>query len=108
LDASDCILAVGTRLAVAAFQPEQQVIHLDVDSAEVGRNHKKSFGLVGEARKTLEAVVERVRKAAPPRATRKDEHSTLREVIVLDDTLEPQSSILKSLPAGGREGARLV
>src|SRR3989442_3127973 len=56
LDASDCILAVGTRLAVAAFQPEQQVIHLDIDSAEIGRNHKKSFGLVGDARKTLEAL----------------------------------------------------
>jgi acetolactate synthase-1/2/3 large subunit len=100
LDRADVILAVGSRLAVAGFQPDQQVIHLDVDPEEIGRNHKKSFGLVGDAKKTLEALMERLRKGAPPRATRKDEHSTLREEIVLDDTLQPQSQILRSLRAG--------
>jgi acetolactate synthase-1/2/3 large subunit len=108
LDGSDVILAVGTRLAVAAFQPAQQVIHLDVDPEEIGRNHKKTFGLVGDARKTLEALLERLRKGAPPRVTRKDEHQTLREELVHDDTLEPQSRILKALRAGVPEDALFV
>jgi acetolactate synthase-1/2/3 large subunit len=108
LDQADLILAVGTRLAVAGLKPEQQVIHLDIDPHEIGRNHKQSFGLVGDARKTLEALLERLRKGAPPRATRKDEHQTLREEIVLDDTLQPQSSILKALRAGVPEDALLV
>src|SRR5436309_13057396 len=45
LDGADVVLAVGTRCAVAMFQPAQQVIQIDADSDEIGRNHQKTSGL---------------------------------------------------------------
>src|ERR671931_2113859 len=46
LNAADVILVVGSRCALAAFLPEQQIIQVDVDPEEVGRNYPKTFGLV--------------------------------------------------------------
>ncbi len=63
LDRADLVLAVGTRLATAALQPAQQVIQVDVDPEEIGRNHARTLGLVGDARATLERLAERVRAA---------------------------------------------
>ena len=104
---ADVILAVGTRFALAVPKADQQVIHIDIDPDEIGRNHRKSFGLVGDARGTLEAMVEAVRAAAPPRSSRKAEHEALRaETAALAQ--EPQGSIVKSLRAGMPENAILV
>jgi acetolactate synthase-1/2/3 large subunit len=104
---ADVILAVGTRFALAVPKADQQVIHIDIDPDEIGRNHRKTFGLVGDARGTLEAMVEAVRAAAPPRSSRKAEHEALRaETAALAQ--EPQGSIVKSLRAGMPENAILV
>jgi len=104
---ADVILAVGTRFALAVPKADQQVIHIDIDPDEIGRNHRKSFGLVGDARSTLEAMVEAVRAAAPPRSSRKAEHEALRaETAALAQ--EPQGGIVKSLRAGMPENAILV
>ncbi|HEU5191840.1 MAG TPA: thiamine pyrophosphate-dependent enzyme [Methylomirabilota bacterium] len=104
---ADVILAVGTRFALAVPKADQQVIHIDIDPDEIGRNHRKSFGLVGDARGTLEAMVEAVRAAAPPRSSRKAEYEALRaETAALAQ--EPQGSIVKSLRAGMPENAILV
>ena len=73
LGRADLILAVGTRLALAAPRPEQQVIQIDVDPEEIGRNHYRTVGLVGDARATLLRLLERLRATAPPRPSRKAE-----------------------------------
>ena len=67
LDAADLVLVVGSRLAIAGLQPDQQVVQVDVDPDEIGRNHGLTFGVVGDARLTLERMLERLRPA-PPRA----------------------------------------
>jgi len=104
---ADVILAVGTRFALAVPKADQQVIHIDIDPDEIGRNHRKTFGLVGDASGTLEAMVEAVRAAAPPRSSRKAEYEALRaETTALAQ--EPQGSIVKSLRAGMPENAILV
>ena len=104
---ADVILAVGTRFALAVPKAEQQVIHIDIDPDEIGRNHRKSLGLVGDARATLESMVEAVRAATPPRPSRKAEYQGLRaETAALAQ--EPQGSIVKSLRAGTPENAILV
>ena len=104
---ADVILAVGTRFALAVPKADQQVIHIDIDPDEIGRNHRKTLGLVGDARATLEAMVEAVRSATPARPSRKAEYQTLRtETAALAQ--EPQGSILKSLRAGTPENAILV
>ena len=105
---ADVVLAVGSRLALVSFQPGQRIIQIDVDEEEIGRNHPDTFGLVGDARATLEALLERLRAAAPPRAPAKAEREALRAEIAVAAIQEPQASILKALRAGTPEDAIFV
>ncbi|HYB42481.1 MAG TPA: thiamine pyrophosphate-dependent enzyme, partial [Candidatus Methylomirabilis sp.] len=108
LHAADVVLAVGSRLALVTFERNQKIIHLDVDEGEIGRNHPTAVGLVGDACATLEALLERLRAAAPPRPSLKAEREALRAEIAALATQEPQASILKALRAGTPEDAILV
>jgi acetolactate synthase-1/2/3 large subunit len=105
---ADVVLAVGTRLALVTFKPGTRIIHIDADEREIGRNHKDTLGLVGDARATLEALLERLRAACPPRPSRKAEHEALRAKIAADNTMEPNASIIKALRAATPENAILV
>jgi acetolactate synthase-1/2/3 large subunit len=107
LDAADVILVVGSRVAVAGFQPGQQVIQVDVDPDEIGRNHGLTFGVVGDARLTCERLLERLRAAAP-RASRKAEREALRAEIAALDTQEPNASIVRSLRAAVPEDGIVI
>jgi acetolactate synthase-1/2/3 large subunit len=102
------ILVVGSRVAIAAFKPEQQVVQIDVDGDEIGRNHGKTFGLVGDARATLQRLLERLRASAAPRTSRKAEREALRNELAALDTQEPNSSIMRSLRAGVPEDAIII
>jgi len=109
LDAADVVLAVGTRLAVAMLRPEQPVIQLDIDPEEVGRNHSKTLGLVGDARATLEALLARLQVAGPPRPSRKAEHERLRaRLAAVAAEFEPPAAILRSLRAAIPEDGIVV
>ncbi len=107
LDAADVVLVVGSRLAIAGLQPGQPVVQVDVDPDEIGRNHGLTFGVVGDARLTLERMLERLRAAAP-RPSRKAERETLRAEVAALDTQEPNSPILKSLRSATPEDAIVV
>ena len=107
LDSADLVFVVGSRLALAGFQPGQQVVQVDVDPDEIGRNHGLTFGVVGDARLTLERMLERLRATAP-RASRKAERETLRAELAALDTQEPNASILRSLRAGTPEDAIVI
>ena len=100
LEAADVVLVVGSRLATAGLKPDQLAIQIEIDPDEVGRNHKKTFALVGDARATLEALLERLRAAGAPRPSRKAEREDLRARIAAGSDQEPQHSILQSLRAG--------
>src|SRR5881296_4207346 len=108
LDAADVILVVGTRCAVAMFQPAQQVIQIDADPDEIGRNHKKTSGLVGDAKATLEALLERLRAGGKPRASQKAEREKIRDEVAGFMTQEPNSSILRSLRQGIPQDATVI
>ena len=108
LDAADVVFVVGSRCALAAFQPAQKIVQLDVDAEEIGRNHPVSVGLVGDARATLERLLERLRADAPPRPSRKTERERLREALAALDTQEPNHSILAALRAGTPDDAIVV
>jgi acetolactate synthase-1/2/3 large subunit len=105
---ADVVLAVGTRLALVSFKPGTRIVQIDADENEIGRNHKDTLGLVGDARATLEALLERLRAAAPPRPSRKAEHETVRANIAAQNTMEPNASILRALRAGAPENTILV
>jgi acetolactate synthase-1/2/3 large subunit len=108
LDDADTIFVVGSRCAVAGFQPTQKIVQLDVDAEEIGRNHPVAAGLVGDARLTLERLLERLRTDAPPKPSRKREREQLREAVAALDTQEPNHSILASLRAGTPEDAIVI
>jgi acetolactate synthase I/II/III large subunit len=105
---ADVVLAVGSRLATVSFKSGTRIIQIDADEREIGRSHGDTLGLVGDARATLEALLERLRAASPPRPSRKAEHEALRARIAADDSMEPNASILRSLRAGTPESAILV
>ena len=100
LDAADVVLVVGSRCAAAMFQPAQQVLQIDADPDEIGRNHTKTSGLVGDAKATLEALLERLRAGGTPRASQKAEREKIRDEVAGFMTQEPNSSILRSLRQG--------
>jgi acetolactate synthase I/II/III large subunit len=108
LDRADVVLAVGTRLATVALQPAQQVIQIDVDQEEIGRNHPKTHGLVGDARATLERLADRLHATGPARPSRRAEREAVRAATAAADDQEPQASIQRSLRAGTPPGAILV
>ena len=107
MDQADLVLAVGTRLALGGFKPDMQVIHIDADPEEIGRNHKKTIGLVGDARATLQALLDRVR-AGGARDSRKAEWESLRARVVETGATEPQASINAALREGIPEDAVLI
>ena len=108
IHAADVVLVVGSRLALVTFAPGQRIVQIDVDPEEIGRNHKNTVGLVGDARGTLEALLEKLRAAAAPRSSRKAEREALRAEIAALMTQEPQTSILRSLRSGCPEDTILV
>jgi acetolactate synthase-1/2/3 large subunit len=105
---ADVVLAVGSRLAQVTFKPGTRIVQIDADEQEIGRNHKDTLGLVGDARATLEALLERLRAAAAPRTSRKAEHEALRARTAAENPLVPNASIIKSLRAGAPENTILV
>jgi len=62
---TDCLFAIGTRFddrltgGVETFAPEAEVIHADIDAAEISKNVEADYPLVGDAA----AVVEQVHEA---------------------------------------------
>ena len=57
----DVVLAVGTRFANAEAKSSQQVVQIDVDLEEIGRNHKKTFGILGDARLALTQLLKTIK-----------------------------------------------
>ena len=102
----DLVLAVGSRLANPDVLTGHQVIQIDVDDEEIGRNHKDTIGLVGDARRTLEELYRELSTAQPPRPSRKAELEAAREERQRTiRKVEPQDSLTaavrKAIPDDG-------
>jgi acetolactate synthase-1/2/3 large subunit len=76
----DCLLAVGTRFgeiptgSFGARVPEN-LIHVDIDPAVLGRNYPAKVAIEGDARATLEAILEGLTTAGVSRPDRAAEVS---------------------------------
>ena len=68
----DLLIAVGARFDdrvtgnLASFAPNAQVIHIDVDAAEIGKNVGTHIPIVGDVKQVLIEIIHRV-KARPER-----------------------------------------
>ena len=62
VSAADLIIAIGMRFddrataSVAGFAPKAQIIHIDVDPAEIGKNVKVDVPIVGDVKHVLKAL----------------------------------------------------
>ena len=62
VDGSDLIIAIGMRFddratgRVSGFAPHAQVIHIDVDPAEIGKNVRVTVPIVGDVKNILRAL----------------------------------------------------
>jgi len=63
---ADVLLVVGLRFSdrttgkVEEFCPEAKIIHIDIDTAEIGKNAKVDLPIVADAKKTLSAIYEQL------------------------------------------------
>ncbi|MEM1367192.1 MAG: biosynthetic-type acetolactate synthase large subunit [Cyanobacteria bacterium P01_H01_bin.15] len=64
----DLLLAVGARFddrvtgKLDEFASRAQVIHIDVDPAEVGKNRQPEVGIIGDVRQVLEQLLQKARE----------------------------------------------
>ena len=100
LSESDVILAVGTRFATPEVLNGQKVVQIDIDEAEIGRNYENTFGIVGDARRTLEELYRIVSTKVPARSSRKEEMEALKaERFDESKQIEPQGSFVRAIRA---------
>ena len=105
----DVILAVGTRMASPNLLDGQQVIQIDIDPDELGRNYDKTFGILGDARCTLEELYLALSARTPARPSRRSEVEALkadRSRNVLKP--EPQRSLMNAIRAAMPDDGILV
>ena len=61
---TDCLFAIGTRFgdrltgSIETFAPEAEVVHVDIDPAEISKNVQADYPLVGDAATVLDQVYE--------------------------------------------------
>ncbi|HUK38535.1 MAG TPA: biosynthetic-type acetolactate synthase large subunit [Methanomicrobiales archaeon] len=64
----DLLVAIGARFddrvtgKVSTFAPHAQIIHIDVDPAEIGKNKPIDVPIVGDARSVLQAMLHKAKK----------------------------------------------
>ncbi|MGB3306648.1 MAG: thiamine pyrophosphate-dependent enzyme [Thermomicrobiales bacterium] len=108
---ADVVLAVGTRFVEPAtapwgVKPGQQVIQLDIDEAEIGRNYPVEVGIHADAKVGLAALIDAVGMYNRSRPSREAE---LRQVQQWEterfNTIQPQAgyaaAIRQELPEDG-------
>ncbi len=67
----DLLIAVGVRFddrvtgRIEAFAPGAQIVHIDIDPAEIGKNKPIDVPIVGDAKTVLQAMIQRMK---PPGA----------------------------------------
>ncbi len=69
VDGADLLIAIGMRFAeritgrINAFAPHANIIHIDIDPAEIGKNVRVDVPIVGDVKRVLKALNKLVNKA---------------------------------------------
>ncbi|MEG3223970.1 MAG: acetolactate synthase, large subunit, biosynthetic type [Methanobacteriales archaeon Met13] len=67
IDDCDCLIAIGCRFSdrttgdVTKFAPNAQIVHIDVDPAEIGKNVDVDLPLVGDAKTILVHLIKEIK-----------------------------------------------
>jgi len=108
---ADVVIGVGSRLAGlggSIVSGDKKVIHIDIDSEEIGRSHDNTYGLAGDAGKTMKELAARIRSAGS-RPSQVDKIADVKKT-VFDSApgTQPQWDILQSLQAGVPDDTILI
>jgi len=63
---SDLIIAIGARFSdrviskADSFAPNAKILHIDIDPAEIGKNIKSEYWIIGDIKQVLTAILERM------------------------------------------------
>ena len=107
--ASDVVLAVGTRFATAQADPGQQVVQIDIDPEEIGRNHDRTLGVVADARLAMEQLCALLKQNGYQRPSRREEAAGIRAQRYDPAAIrEPQASFVRALRAAMPDDGVLV
>ncbi len=100
IENSDVVLAVGTRLARASVCDKHRVVQIDVDPDEIGRNYSNTFGIVGDARRSLDELSRSLPSPAPHRPSRMEEVAAFKRTRSDPSAhAEPQFSFVRAIRA---------
>ena len=105
----DVILAVGTRMGFPELLGGQQVIQIDIDPEELGRNYDNTFGIHGDARVSLDALAKALSAQTTPRPDRRGEVEALRSSRAeAAHHVEPQDSYMAAVRAAVPDDGILI
>jgi len=108
LDAADVVLAVGTRFQGIGLAPGQQLVHVDVDAEQIGRNHPADVAVAGDATSALTGLLELLADG-PERASRADEAGAMRAAAEQElRAVGPAAAMVEALRAGIPDDGILV
>ena len=105
----DVILAVGTRMAFPNFLDGQQVVQIDIDADELGRNYDKTLGILGDARLALEQLYKELMTHTPAKPSRRAEieaQKLARSQAIIK--AEPQGSLMSAIRSAMPDDGILV
>jgi acetolactate synthase-1/2/3 large subunit len=109
IDAADVVLAVGTRFQAIPLAPNQRLIHIDVDAAQIGRHHPATLALAGHARPTLAALRDELSARGAPRPSRAAETQAMHASIEEDlRAVGPLARLVELLREGIPEDGLVV
>jgi acetolactate synthase-1/2/3 large subunit len=98
---ADVILAVGTRYQAIGLAEGQRLIQIDVDPHELGRHAIPDVAIIGDARRTLEALLVELDRRGPARANRSAERKAAKASVDAElATIGPQVEMVKALRRG--------
>jgi acetolactate synthase-1/2/3 large subunit len=122
---TDALLSFGVRFddrvtgRLDAFAPNAQVLHVDIDSAEINKNRRADVGVVGDAKRVLQRLNQRLAETKAERGPRnrkaraawmdriggwKKEHPFQYEPASNPNEIKPQYLMQKIDEASGGEG----
>ncbi len=105
----DVVLAVGTRTPFPEIEG-RRAIRIDIDPVETARSRHHTFGLTGDAKVTLEALLETLSAKMAPRP--KTEHRLIAELLkerfAAQNQLEPQRSLMDAIRSAVSDDGILV
>ena len=105
----DVFLAVGTRFATAMLTHDAQVVQIDIDPDELGRNHANTLPVLGDARLTLEKLADALPSVMPPAPSKQEMLGKLRAARFGPAMrIEPLDSYMKAVRAAMPEDGILI